>query len=368
MEENQTSPVPSPAPVEPTGVSPISKWLVPLIAVGILFAAGAVGFIFYQNDSVSPQEAKKTYDGKVVIGVVQWPGYKGLYLARDKEFFKAHGVDVEIRTYGSLSDLSLDYTSGTIQGRANLNFDTVRESLGGFDQRVVLVLDYSAGADAIVAKKEIKIFADLKGKKVAYNFKTMEEYFLEYGLKDVSLSVSDLVGVNAYADTTAAKVKAEEVDAAVMFEPFLTEAVNTGEYHVLLSSRDARGLIADLLTFGADFIEQYPDTVQAIVAAYFDAVVWANHNEEEANALLAKELGVTPEVAEEQVKGLEVLSLFQNQEAFRSGFHTLSLSLQLNTVANFVSIHEGVTGKLGPILEPKFLTPEPPPQEAGAEN
>src|SRR5258706_15205295 len=90
--------------------------------------------------SSAENKAKLSYKDQIVIGDVVWPGYLGLYIAADKGYFKEAGLNVDVRDYTALAELSNDYVTGKMQGRANLGIDMVNEHLKGFDHRVVLAI------------------------------------------------------------------------------------------------------------------------------------------------------------------------------------------------------------------------------------
>src|SRR6266700_4011485 len=130
------------------------------------------------------------YPGKVVIGTETWPGYILLYVAQSKGFFKEAGADVEVKKYLGLGQVSKDYTAGKMQGRANLTLDAFNEEVGGFDHKIILAIDYSAGSDAIAARKGINSVKDFKGQKVGFERDTLEEFFVSWALKENGLSLA----------------------------------------------------------------------------------------------------------------------------------------------------------------------------------
>ena len=113
-------------------------------------------------------------DTKVRLGTVAWIGYAPFYVAVEKNLFSRHGVKVELQDFPDPALMPAAIAGGGLQG-AMYTYDQVITSVGkGQKHRVVLPIDYSNGADAIVADKSIKSIADLKGKKGAYPFSTCD--------------------------------------------------------------------------------------------------------------------------------------------------------------------------------------------------
>ena len=281
------------------------------------------------------------YPATITIGYAVWPGYLGLYLARDKGYFREAGLNVELKSYMSLSELSKDYVAGKMQGRANLNLEAVNETLQGLDQKIVLAIDYSNGSDAIAARSDIQTLADVKGKRVGLDPNTLEEFFMAWALERNGLSLKDVTIVAASPEKAPELLKAGEVDVAVTYEPFLSQLLVDDHFHTIYSSSDAPGLIADLLTFRTDFIQAYPKTIEAILRAYFRGIRFWKEHPAEAYQILAKELNDTPDGTAKQLQGVRVLDENDNRTAFTFAAGLQSLYGNLRQVNRFVTEHQG---------------------------
>ncbi len=302
--------------------------------------------------------------GTITIGTETWPGYIALYVARDKGFFKDAGVDVVIKRYKELGKLSQDYVAGAMQGRANLTLDAVNEALNGFDHKTVAIIDYSTGADAIVARSSVRTLNDLKGKRVAFDPGSLEEFFISWALKKARLSITDITPIVASPEVAAQLLARGEVDVAVSHEPFLSQIIGTrSDIHVLVSSKDAPGLITDILTFRSDFIERYPQSVTAILGAYFRAIDFIAAYPQESATILAQEFGITPDDATRDLTGLHLLTLPENREAVLPGYRPTSLYQHFADIGRFVAAHRARAEKLNTdlLIDPTFVRSMTPP-------
>jgi NitT/TauT family transport system substrate-binding protein len=293
---------------------------------------------FCPSSAAAPQ-AGGLYKNKITIGTAIWPGYLGLYVAKEKGYFKEAGLDVDIVRSIGLAELSKDYVAGKMQGRANLVFDAVKEYFGGFDHKVVLAIDYSNGSDAILARKEILSIGDLKGKRVAYEFGTLEEFFLAWALAENTLKLSDIVPVNANPEEAAKMLLEGQVDVAVTYEPFASKVVSADGFHAIVSSADYPGLITDILTFRSDFIEAYPETVRAIINAYYKGLDFWKAHPAEAHAIVARYLDDTPEGIAGQLKGVKILDRHDNENAFTFSTGLQSLYGNMRKIARYIRQH-----------------------------
>ena len=327
---------------------------------GLAFFLVLAGFLSFL-DRFPPGHAgqtKKLYSGTIIIGMETWTGYFPLIVARDKGFFKEAGLDVQIKRYLSLGELSKDYVAGKMQGRATLTLEAVQEAMKGFDHKVVLAIDYSDGSDAIVATQDIKTMQDLRGRKVGYEPGTLEEFFLIWALIENDMGLSDIVPVFANPEETAKKLKADEIDVAISHEPFLSQFLASNNFHTVYSSKDAPGLITDILTFRADFIEAHPETVKTIIRAYFKGLAFWKEHPEEANVMAAAEFKDTPESIALQLKGIKMLDLRENVTAFTFAAGLRSLYGNLRQTGKFVFQHQDGTSPsldTDKLVERKFI-------------
>jgi NitT/TauT family transport system substrate-binding protein len=232
------------------------------------------------------------------VGVVTWPGYAGgivanngfkpnedsIYYKQYKlcvEFMLMEDVDARAKAFARGGKDGLDVVWSTVDFWAN--------ELPGFlkndvKARAIMQVDWSRGGDAIVADDSIKRIEDLYQKKISLALFTPSHWLLEYNLESSGLAedkrnelVRALVGKNASPDARADFV-AGKVDAAVVWEPDVAEALQKRpNSHVLVSTREARKLIADLMVAREDFIRDHPDVIQAFVEGWVvDGTVKAN--------------------------------------------------------------------------------------------
>ena len=308
-----------------------------VIVLGCLILGIVAGFFYLQNKQIP---ISGLYRGPIAIGLVDFPGYAALILADEKGYFKEAGLDVVLKKYTSLSDQSQAFLDNSIQGSAVNVFDALLYSYLEIDHKIVSVIDYSSGVDALVGRNDIKNISDLKGKKIAYEVGTLEEFFLASVLKKESLSLSDIVTFNANPEEAVVKLKNGEVDVAVTYEPFVSVANSDPSIHTIISSAEFPGVISDVLTFRSDFVNKYPQTVSRFVEAYFKAQKYLVSNPVEASEILAKEMNITVTEATAQLKGVKILDLETNKAILGSGFNENSYYLNLEKVNKFISLNK----------------------------
>ena len=130
------------------------------------------------------------------------------------------------------------------------------------------------------------------------------------------------------------------------------------DFHVVYSSQDAPGLITDIMTFRTDFVEAHPETVEAIVRAYFKGLAFWKEHPEEANTITAKEYSDTPESIARQLGGIKMLDEQDNVIAFTYAAGLRSLYGNLHQIEKFVRKHKGESSApldTNKLIERKFI-------------
>ncbi len=86
-----------------------------------------------------------------------WPGYEPLYLARELGYFDPRTV--RLVEMGSSTEVLHELRNGTIDGAALTLDEALSAVAEGLPLVVVLVMDISAGADALVARPGLERLA-----------------------------------------------------------------------------------------------------------------------------------------------------------------------------------------------------------------
>lgn len=258
---------------------------------------------------------------KVRITLTTWAGYGPLFLARDKGFFKEEGLeDVEIVVIQGLAERKAALKGNKVDGMATtLDIESTLEA-EGVPLKIVWALDDSYGGDGIVARKDIKSVADLKGKTVALDVGTTSHFFLLNCLEKAGLSEKDIkISQAASAGEAGQAFVAGKVDAAVTWEPWLSRGVKEGNGNLIITSKETPGLIVDAVAFRRDFAESHPREMQAFVNALAKAMKYFEQNKEDAIKIMAKGLDMKPEGF---LDGIRLYNLEDNIKFYQGGIQS----------------------------------------------
>jgi NitT/TauT family transport system substrate-binding protein len=246
-----------------------------------------------------PAAASKPFE----VGYNQWIGYVGLFIAIDKGYFKAAGLDVKPVQFSGPADGVTPLIAGHLDCDLT-TADTVillAPQATGNAVTNVYIIDTSNGADGVVALKQFKTIRDLRGQTVAATLGQCNELLLLNALSKAGMTESDIKLTNMDADTAGAAILAGKVSAAVTWEPWLSKAMANGAT-IIYTSHDAKNIIMDTIAVSAATMHDRPADVRAFVAAYAKGATYALAHPAEAAAEAGKYLGVAPGDANNMLK------------------------------------------------------------------
>jgi NitT/TauT family transport system substrate-binding protein len=227
----------------------------------------------------------------ITIAHSTWVGYGPLYIARDKGFFKENGVDVDLVVMEDPKERFPTLMADRIQMIASTVDTALLYMKQPDDYKYIVAIDDSNGGDGIVANKDIKTIADLKGKQVAVNEGSVSEFYLNVLLQKAGLNESDLNVVNMTAGDAGTAFVSKQVDAAVTWEPWLSRGKATDFGHLLVDSSTTPGLITDAIIVKTSWLKDHQKEAAAIVKSWNEAVAYYRAHPDESIAIMAKGVG-----------------------------------------------------------------------------
>jgi len=168
------------------------------------------------------------------------------------------------------------------------------------------MVDNIGPAEDMVVRKaaNIKTPADFKGKKVATPFGSTSHFRLLGFLKVNNLTEKDVTVLDLKPDAEVAAWTRGDIDAAYVWSPAKATMRDAGgEMFPTYKDLDAKGyVIADLIVASTEFGKAYPDAVTGFLHAYANALDMWKTKPAEAADIVAKQAGVSPEVAKHDME------------------------------------------------------------------
>jgi NitT/TauT family transport system substrate-binding protein len=144
---------------------------------------------------------------------------------------------------------------------------------------------------------KIKSFADLKGKSVALEQFSISHFVLVNALSKGGLGIKDVKIVNLSAGDAASAFMSGRVDAAVVWNPWVSKIETSGKGRALFTSRDMPGLVPDLLVAHGKALGDKSKRAELVgmIKAWFDTEQFIRTNQAEALQIMSKIVSMKPD-------------------------------------------------------------------------
>lgn len=244
------------------------------------------------------------------VGCIVWIGYEPLFLARDLGLLDSRRLRL-VEMPSNTSSLTL-LATGDLEA-ATLTLDEclfAREE--GIDLRVILVFDYSDGADVVMARPEITRPAELKGRRIGIEETAASGLVLARLLEHAGLAPSDVEKVGLTGGRQVEAYRRNQVDALVSWEPFATQLEAQGARR-LFDSRAIPGLLVDVLVARADALDAAADNFRELVAGHFRAQEHLHSVPDDALRRMAPRLHLSVPEMRAALRGIRMLDRSANR-------------------------------------------------------
>jgi NitT/TauT family transport system substrate-binding protein len=284
-------------------------------------AAATAGATAAPTSAIPAPEA-----GTFRMGTEPWLGYGPWWVAVKQDTFGAAGMTAGVTSFDTDDQINAALVSSQIDGANIATHTALRLISSGTPITIVLLLDQSNAADAIVAGPSINSIADLKGKKVAYEEGTTSDILLRYALSQNGMTINDIVKVPTPAAQAGIAVIAGKVDAAVTYEPYLTTALKAPGYKLIYKAEQKPGLIGDVFVVRNDYLASHPGQVFGLLKAWDGAMAYYKSNTAEAQAIIEKAVGANSGDLKTAFDGVQLYTLAEAKALMTGGGYGATLT------------------------------------------
>lgn len=285
------------------------------------------------------------------------------YVADTKNYFKDHGLRVSLLRVDEADQAAMLVTNNEVDAAIVSLAEPLRQSPGASDFVVVAAIDYSAGADGIVAIKDITSVEALAHRRVGVSPSGLSLFLLAEALQRAGLSLANVTVVPAAPLEGVREFLADKVDAVTLEEPYLSFARGRSDSQLLFSSAAMPGLLPNVLVFRRSFIEAHPERVKSFLGAWFemaDHFTRHPHEQPEILSVVAMARGMSLDQVQESFRGSTLLTRADNAAAFTYGPDLTSLYGATSRLGQFF-VTQGMLSVVPPldqVLEPAFIIGE----------
>ena len=281
--------------------------------------------------------------GPLKVAYSDWPGWTLLEVAKQKNWFKDAGVDVELLWFDYLPSIDA-YSAGKVDGITIAASDALVTGANGAKSKIIMVMDYSDGNDKIIGKPGINSMKDLKGKKVGVEVNLVDHLLLLKALEANGMSQSDVELVNTATNETPQTLASGQVAAIGAWYPIAGQALKlVAGSKALFTSADAKGLIYDVLAVNPVSYGRRKAEWQKFVEVYYRCIdyILDPKTKEDAVKIMAAKVGAQPAEFSENVPGTHFLIKAEAKKVLTKGKGLDSIYGSLE-VSNKFNLDNGV--------------------------
>jgi NitT/TauT family transport system substrate-binding protein len=251
----------------------------------------------------------------LVFGATAWPGYESIYLARSQGFLPKQGIVLERFADSAQLDQAVRAHKVHLAAVTLSQALLLRRDIP--DLKIVLVLDASSGADALLAQADIHSLAQLQGKRIVAENALRGAYFMDLAARETGVSARRFDVKSMSAGDQEAAFRARKVDALVAGEPLRSRLLAAGAKQIFDSSR-LPGKLLDVLVIRDDDIGRYNPEMLQLLKAWRQSVDFIRLNPAKAVAAMAQDENAEPSQFGQAMQGVELYGLRRNRELLLS--------------------------------------------------
>lgn len=240
----------------------------------------------------------------ITLGYTATLNFNGAFIARDRGFFAAHGLDVTLQLITLNSNIPGAMMGGSVQVGGPTPTVLLQANDGGLDLVIVAGcsgLDADNREEALMVRKGLPIAgpADLVGRKVgvpglnAYYHVLTRKWLADHGVDWTRVNFVE-VPFTQSADV----LRSGSVDVVATGQPFSTRIIADGIGSVLAPTFEMAPAGTPSLLYAAtrDWVRANPAAVPAFAAAIADAVAFQSRDPDGARESAGKFIKLPPDV------------------------------------------------------------------------
>jgi ABC-type nitrate/sulfonate/bicarbonate transport system substrate-binding protein len=238
--------------------------------------------------------SKGDYSGKmesITIGTIPWEPSALIYIADERKFFTANGLDVIVKDY----DTGLGTTQALLQGDVNIaacaEFITVERIFQNLPICNIATIAKSQN-EYIIARidKGIRTVADLKSKKIGLPRQTIAEFYLGRFLELHRMNLRDITLVDERPSKLADALAGGDVDAVVAWQPHVAQIEKQLANSIVVWGAQSGQLMYLNITGTDTWIRSKSESVNRLLRSLAQAENYLKAHPDDAKAIVQKRL------------------------------------------------------------------------------
>lgn len=265
-----------------------AKVLVLVLIIGLIIGGVTIGLKtgvvtndIYTDESGNVINTSKKSEDTINLSLDEWIGWKSIIDAngglstKSGSVYDKLGIKVNISIINDATQSSNALISGNLDAAGyTINrtaFLSQKFKENGIDIIMPFITNFSNGGDGIIAKSSITSVGDLSNAKIGVPQFSEAHSLVVWFVNQSDLSKSEKKSIIdnliffETPDEAARAFFAGQIDVAATWEPYLTQAKNMTDAHILFSTASSSSLIMDGIVFNSDFAEKNSEVVTAFI-------------------------------------------------------------------------------------------------------
>lgn len=234
-----------------------------------------------KNEDANIVKTGSSNTTEINLSLDEWTGWQPIILANDGlttqpgSIFDELGIKVNIHIINDATQSSNALIKGDLNAAGytvnRTAFLSQKFSNAGKDVVMPYITNYSNGGDGIIATNKYQSIESLTDAKIGVPQFSEAHSLVVWFVNQSDLSqddkdkiISNLIFFET-PDEVAKAFFAGEIDVAATWQPYLTQAENMTDCHVLFSTASSSKLILDGILFDADWAESNRETVEKFI-------------------------------------------------------------------------------------------------------
>lgn len=306
-----------------------------IVIIGVLAVAAKYFVVPYFKKNLANRTGSEPrhYDHTVVVNADSFSGYSVLRSSELRDDLRGQSIDLRIQDDGAdyparmkaLRDRDIQMAVFTVD-----SFVLAGAKLGEYPATIVLVIDETKGADAIVAYKDaVGSIQDLDRPDARFVLtpQSPSEFLARTVIADFSLpNIPDQWWIEADGAEDVfrqfRRASKTEKRAYVLWEPYVSKSLEISGAHLLMDSSKLKSIIVDVLVAERNYLSEHGDLVRKVIEAYLRANYEQNRKPNGMQALVREDAQnngaerLTAAQAEKLVGGIEWKNTQENYAHF----------------------------------------------------
>ena len=227
----------------------------------------------------------------MTIGTLPYEGSALIYIAHEKNFFKANGLDITIKDYETGLATTEALNKGEVDGAACAEFIIVGKACR--KEKILNIATIAKNLNELIigrTDRGIKTFTDLRRKKVGVTRKTAAEFYLGRFLELNGMSIKEVILVDLLPSQLQEALAHGDVDAVIAWQPWASQIEKQVPIDKVVWPAQSNQLLYWNIIGREPWVVNHPELIKRLLNSLIQAEGYLAGHADDARAIVQKRL------------------------------------------------------------------------------